>query len=322
MSGGLLGFGNGSQAQLTNAEVVTQVLASTCTGDTQSGSLICAPPTLQPSGSVFVGSIGTVETNNLTASGTPTLSYLNADLEVSNSTPTTTGGCLGPSHAYVKDSPQDFGATPSNLGNQVFWESPDIFVVPHGTVVDVNAVSTETTVTPGTQYDVYVRVHNDLGCSPVTGVKTLVYLADPSALSVQWNSITGNNYVGNNMSSTGVNVPGGGQALIGPLTFTAPATGIGNGHKCLLAAIEADGEPAPVNNTDAPDSNQVGQRNRSTMRIRAGLMCGTVRRVAAPRSWLPTTASRIQPRCGWDSLVWRSIPSPSLPASRAAREAI
>jgi hypothetical protein len=261
MSGGLLGLGGGSQAQLTNAEVVTQVLSSTCAGDTQAGSPICAPPTLQPNGTVFVGGTGTAETNNLTAVGTPTLSYLNPDLDVSNVTATTSGTCLGPSRTYVKDSPQDFGATPSTLGNQVFWESPDIFVVPHGTVVDVNAVSTETTVTPGTQYDVYVRVHNDLGCSNVTGAKTLAYLADPSALSVQWNSITGNNYVGNNMSSTGVTVPAGGQALIGPLPFTAPTTGVGNGHKCLLAAIEADGEPAPANSTDAPNSNQVGQRN-------------------------------------------------------------
>jgi hypothetical protein len=261
VSGGLLGIGGGSQVQLTNAEVVTQALASTCRGDTQAGSPICAPPTLQPNGTVYVGSTATLETNNLTAVGTPTLSYLNTDLEVSNLTATTTGSCLGASHAYVKDSPQDFGATPSTLGNQVFWESPDIFVVPHGTVVDVNAPSTETTVTPGLQYDVYVRVHNDLGCTAVTGVKTLVYLADPSALSVQWSSITGNNYVGNNMSATGVTVPAGGQALIGPLPFTAPVTGIGNGHKCLLAAIEADGEPAPVNSTDAPNSNQVGQRN-------------------------------------------------------------
>ena len=261
MSGGLLGIGNGSQAQLTNAEVVTQVLTSRCVNDIQAGSPICAPPTLQPNGGVFLGGTGTVETSNLIAIGTPTLNYLNADLDVSNITATTSGACLGTSHAYLKDSPQDFGATPSTLGNGVFWESPDIFVVPHGTVVGVNAVSTETTVTPGLQYDAYVRVHNDLGCSAVTGVKTLVYLADPSALSVQWGSITGNNYVGNNMSSTGVTVPAGGQALIGPLPFTAPTTGVGNGHKCLLAAIKADGEPEPTNSTDAPNSNQVGQRN-------------------------------------------------------------
>ena len=265
MSGGLLGYGNGSGAVMTNAEVVTQVLASTCPGDTQAGSPICAPPALQPNGIVYIGSnnggYGTAETNNLKSWGQATLSYLNPDLMLGNVTGSTSGSCLGSGHAYIKDNPQDFGATPSTLGNQVFWESPDIFVVPQGTVVDVNATSTETTITPGSQYDVYVRVHNDLGCCDVRGVKSLVYLADPSALSVQWDSITGNNYVGNNMSSTGITVAAGAQALIGPLTFTAPATGAGSGHKCLLAAIEADGEPAAPQSTDAPDSNQVGQRN-------------------------------------------------------------
>jgi hypothetical protein len=161
----------------------------------------------------------------------------------------------------VKDSPEDFGATPSTIGNPVFWESPDIFLVPHGTPVDLNAVSTETTITPGGQFDLWVRLHNDLGCSDVTNAKTLVYLADPSALSIQWTPITGMQYVGDNLSSTGVTVPAGAQALIGPLPFTAPTTGIGNGHKCILAAIEADGEGAPANSTDAPDSNQVAQRN-------------------------------------------------------------
>jgi len=261
VSGGIMGIGNCSQAQFTNAEVVTQVLASTCVGDTQADSPVCTGTTLQPDPSVLLGSIGTAETNNLTSVDTPSVAYLNSDLAISTVTGTTSGTCLGPSHSYVKDSVDDFGATPSTIGNQVFWESPDIFLVPHGTPVDLNAVSNESVLTPGGQFDIWVRVHNDLGCSPITGAKALVYLADPSALSIQWSSITGGNYVGNNGSSTGVTVPVGGQALIGPLPFTAPTSGIGNGHKCLLAAIEADGEPAPANSSDAPDSNQVGQRN-------------------------------------------------------------
>jgi hypothetical protein len=261
IGGGLLGIGNCSQAQFTNAEVVTQILASTCAGDTQAFSAVCAPPTLQPNANFFTSALETLETNNLTQVGTPSLTYLNSDLVITNITGTTTGNCLGPSHAYVKDSPEDFGGTPSNIGNQVWWESPDLFVVPTGTPVDINSVSTESAVTPGGVFDVWVRLHNDLGCSDVTGAKTLVYLADPSALSVQWESITGGVYVGNNMSSSGVTVPAGGEALIGPLTFTAPTTGIGNGHKCMLAAIQADGEPPPTNSTDAPDSNQVAQRN-------------------------------------------------------------
>jgi hypothetical protein len=194
----------------------------------------------------------------LTNIGQPTLAWPNADLAVSNVTATTSGSCLGPSHAYVQDSAYDFGATPSNLGGQVFWESPDIFLVSHLTPVSLTAVSTETLLTPGAQFDIYVRVHNDLGCSAVTNAKTQVFLADPAALSTQWDAITNMQYVGNNMSSTGVTVPAGGEALIGPLTFTAPATG---GHKCILADIEADGESAPTNTSDTVDSNQVAQRN-------------------------------------------------------------
>lgn len=261
VSGGFLGEGACSQAQLTNAEVITQVLASTCVGDTQAGNPACAPPLLQPNATVAIGGNGTVETSNLVPIGQPSLSYLNSDLVVSNQTSTTSGNCLGPSHAYVQDSPEDFGATPSTIGDQVFWESPDIFLVPHGTPVDLTAVSTETTITPGGNFDVWVRVHNDLGCSDVDNVKTLTYLADPSALSVQWTPITGTQYVGDNGSSTGVTVPAGGEALIGPLPFTAPTTGLGDGHKCVLAAIEGNGEPAPANSSDAPDSNQVAQRN-------------------------------------------------------------
>jgi hypothetical protein len=261
VEGGLLGYGACSQAQLTSAEVVTQVAASTCAGDTTATSPTCAPPTLQPNASASVGSIGTVETNNLTPIGSPSVGYPNTDLAVTSMTATTTGGCLGPSHAYVKDSVSDFGATPSTLGNQVFWESPDIFLVPHGAPVTLDAISTETTITPGGQFDIYVRVHNDLGCSDVDDVKALVYLADPAALSIQWSPVTNGQYVGNNGSTTGVTAPANGEALIGPLTFTAPTTGLGNGHRCILAAIQANGEPAPANNSDAPDSNQVAQRN-------------------------------------------------------------
>ncbi len=261
VSGGIIGIGSCSQAQFTTAELFTQAVASTCSGDTDGTSPTCAPPVLQPNASASVGNTGTVETNNLTAVGSPSVSFPNSDLVVTNLRATTTGSCLGPSHAYVRDNDVDYGATPSNLGTQVFWESPDLFLVPRGTPIDPTSVSTESILTPGGLYDVWVRVHNDLGCNDVTGVKALVYLADPSALSVQWTPITGGNYVGPNGGSTGVTAPTGGVALIGPLPFTAPSSGLGNGHKCILAAVEADGEGPPANTSDAPDSNQVAQRN-------------------------------------------------------------
>jgi hypothetical protein len=261
VSGSMLGMGGGSQAVFTNTEMFTQAVGSTCAGDIDGTSAVCPPPTLQPNATAYVGGTGTIETNNLTAITTPSVDYPNADLVVSNLLATTSGSCLGTSHAYMRDNPIDYGSTPSNLGGQVFWESPDIFLVPRNTPVDLNAVSTETILTPGGLYDIWVRVHNDAGCSAVNNVKTLVYLADPSALSVQWTPITGLAYVGPNGGSTGVTAPAGGEALIGPLPFTAPSSGLGNGHKCILAAIQADGEVAPANTFDAPNSNQVAQRN-------------------------------------------------------------
>ncbi len=261
VSGGLLGLGNCSQAQLTSAQVVTEVAASTCQGDTDATSPTCPSPVLQPNATAFVGGTGTVETSNLQAVGTPAVTFPNADLAVTSLVSSTTGNCVGAGHAYVKDNDADFGATPSNLGGQVFWESPDIFLVPHGTPVDLNSVSTETLLTPGGSYDIFVRVHNDLGCNPVANIRTLVYLADPAALSIQWSPITGGNYVGNNGGTTGVSAPAGGAALIGPIPFTAPSSGLGNGHKCILAAIQGTGEAAPPSVFDAPNSNQVAQRN-------------------------------------------------------------
>jgi hypothetical protein len=81
VSGGLLGFGNCSQAQFTNAEVVTEVTASTCPGDTDASSSTCLPPTLQPNAVAFVGGTGTVETSNLMAIGTPSaVTFPNSDL--------------------------------------------------------------------------------------------------------------------------------------------------------------------------------------------------------------------------------------------------
>jgi hypothetical protein len=69
--------------------------------------------------------------------------------------------------------------------------------------------------------------------------------------------------LGDNLSTTGITVTAGTENLIGPIPFTAPTTGIGDGHKCILAAIEADGE-GPITgtaSTDAPNSNQIAQRN-------------------------------------------------------------
>jgi hypothetical protein len=95
VSGGLLGLGDCSQAQLTNAEVATQVTASTCPGDTAATSPTCSPPTLPLNASVGppIG-IYTLETNNLAAIGIPAVTYPNSDLAVSSLLSSTSGSCL------------------------------------------------------------------------------------------------------------------------------------------------------------------------------------------------------------------------------------
>jgi len=241
---------------------MTRLAVSSCPGDTQAGNAICAAPNLSSHATIQTLQT-TGESSNLVAltatSGPAT--FLNADLAVTNQMSSTTGACLGPDFAYVKDNARDAGGIPSNLGGQPFWESPDLFVVPTGTPVDVNATPPETVITPGGTFDVFVRVNNDYGCNQVTGTKTLVYFADPAALSAQWIPVTGGTYVGDAASPGGETVVAGTRSLIGPLTFTAPTSGIGDGHKCLLAAILANGEPAVANTFDAPNSNQVAQRN-------------------------------------------------------------
>jgi len=256
----VLGMGGCTEAQFTDASVVTRMMGSTCPGVTSptSSTFSCPAPTLEPNAS-FENRTATAETNNLIQLGTPTVSYPNPYLAVTNVTQTTTGSCVDPKHVYVRDYALDNGAVPSNAAGQPFWESPDLFLVPKDSPVDVDSTPAQSLITPDTDFDVWVRVHNDLGCAAVTGAKALVYIADPSALSTPWNTLSNNEYQA--ATPAGNTVAAGARSLIGPFHYHSPATDFGDGHKCLIAAITADGE-APVSNFfDAPNSNQVAQRN-------------------------------------------------------------
>jgi hypothetical protein len=269
-SGAVLGAGSGSSANFTNSSILHRTLAGSCINGTSPVSGIPWPGTCTGSSQLLpattISSVSpTGETNNLCQVGSPTsLVAANSnlvffqDLWSTSCTPTPT--CISNANRiFIRSTAEDTGARPINVGVQPFWESPDLFVVPQGTVVDVNGVSSETLITPGNMFDVYVRVNNDFGCSAVNAAQALVYLANPSTLSAQWVSITNNQYLGG-PGNAGVSVPAGGRALIGPLTFLAP-TDVGDGHKCLLAAIRAQNEPGPANTTDPLSSFQVGQRN-------------------------------------------------------------
>lgn len=278
LSGTVYGMGDRSHALFKDTSVLTRLLAGSCAAGLGPVAEIPWPgacpvqPQLRPDTTLFDLTV-TGETSNLTArkptplttlnEGLVSIQYMSSTAADDASLPSTAADHASPlcaRHAFVRDTDEDTGSIPSNLGVQPFWESPDIFVVPRGAAVDLDAVSTETLITPGQDYDVYVRIHNDLGCADVTGAQASVYLADPSALSARWVAVTPG-FVGDASHPGGVTVPIAGLALLGPLPFTAPASGFGNGHRCLLAAIKANDEPAPANEFDAPASYQVAQRN-------------------------------------------------------------
>jgi hypothetical protein len=274
-SGGIVGHSDSSVAQFKNSSVLTRTLAGSCAKGTSPVSGIPWPGTcsnlsaLKPVASLNEVN-GTGESSNLCRVGKSTplvaansnLVYSESITAISDSWKTCAdAACLGTAtHLYVKSTDEDTGTRPINLGTQPFWESPDLFLVPKDSPVDVDAVASETLITPDGDFSVWVRVNNDFGCSDVNGAKAMVYIADPSALSTSWFALTAGDYSGGS-NPFGVIVPKGKRALIGPFSFKAPSTVLGDGHKCILAAITADGQGESLTPTDPLSSYQVAQRN-------------------------------------------------------------
>ena len=282
ISGGVFGEGGCSSAEFTNAQVWSRLMTSNCVGDTSPESGVTCG-----SSSALQGVVGfstdwslTCENTNLTYVNCPSIGVNAPTWPGSNGTsvnfpnpnfasvnyvladPANTS-TMPPSQAFVKDNSNDHGQVPSNLGNQAFWESPDIFLVNSGDPVDLNAEPSDTSVMPNGDYDLWVRVNNEFGCTQVTGVKALVSLADPTVGLTIWSQVTNGEYWGNStqMENGNITVPAGGRALLGPFLWHAPDNYSGSGHKCILAAIKSDSQAAPSDPTDAPNSNQVAQRN-------------------------------------------------------------
>jgi hypothetical protein len=164
----------------------------------------------------------------------------------------------GMGDAYVRDRQGDVGAIPSNAGGEPFWESPDIFVVPLGTQVDVNGAAVQSQVTANSEYHVYVRVNND-GCREISGLRAQVRSANPSAIVTDWKPI-----VTYDQNATTWSVAPGQKQLLGPFYWKpTPEEAAMDGHRCLLAAVSSDQDRAPEGNLefDAPASNNVAQRN-------------------------------------------------------------
>ena len=284
-SGTLVGEQSGSEAVFVNTEVVTRTLVGSCANSAGPIPEIPWPGICSGSSSLLPDTVltriqGTGEYNNMCYVGSSTpVASADADLVYSQNVATwvcapgqPVQSCLindacpdpatcvpGTSHVFVRSTDEDTGSRPINFGTQPFWESPDVFIVPHQQTVSVDSVASDIILTPGNQYDAWIRVHNELGCDPVTNVQARVFLADPQALSTPWTDgeITGGSY----LPTTGVTVPAGQAGMLGPFTFTAPTTGFGDGHRCVLADIIANSEPAPANLFDPLSSYQVAQRN-------------------------------------------------------------
>jgi hypothetical protein len=274
VTGGIIGMDNSSVADFTNAEVLTRVVGSSCPDDVSGSGPTCpGQPTLSSSNVQFKTTSPTLETDNLTIVETPTLTFPNQDLVVTDILGSTaSGACLAgqTNHLFIKDNVGDNGGVPSNVGGVPFWESPDIFVVPSGTAKPgVNDVAPDLQLTAEQPYDVYLRVHNDSGCAPVTGpISVFIDAADPDMGFTNWQPVTAGAASGQ-YTTFGVPqatiVPVFGAAIIGPFTFK-PGDG---GHKCLLAAVAAGGEMLPPTSIQphssilppAYSSNQIAQRN-------------------------------------------------------------
>ena len=268
VSGDFFGLGDHSEAQFEETTALTRVLAGSCAN--APGPIpdvpwpgVCPdqfPPLINTS--IVDSTKITAETNNLIIVNGPTeLVSVTNDFVYMQYLQSTSGLCdTDVKRVYVKDTASDVGVSPSNYGKEPYWNSPDIFVVPAGTPVTVNAIASEALLAPGETYDFYIRVHNDYGCDAVTGVKTKIYIADPSLLSAAWENVTGGAYVGG-PSTGGITVDPGTSALIGPISWTAPTDAAADGHKCVLASIISDNQDAPVSVYDAPASHQVAQRN-------------------------------------------------------------
>jgi hypothetical protein len=280
VTGSLIGMQNSSTATFKNASVLTRAAISTCPGDTSAAGPIC--PTLPAFNAdnarheVATG-FSTAEANNLTLTATPTVTLPNQNLAVTSflattnvPTGSTTATCLASQQnkLYISDNEGDQGGIPSNVGGVPFWESPDIFVVPVGAAAPkVTDFPADVELTAGADYNVYLRVHNEFGCSDVTApISVFVDAADPSLGFANWQPVTAGSNLGQyaTFGAAGtVIAPAFGAGIVGPFPWK-PGNG---GHKCLLAAIAASNETKPPASATAPvlppayGSSQIAQRN-------------------------------------------------------------
>jgi hypothetical protein len=274
--GGILGVGGGAGANFGDAEVMTRVMVSSCPGDVLPTGPTCPGPTLSSTNVQSAQDGVTGESDNLTLIQPSTVTFPNEDLAVTEilsstntSSPSGPANCVSsePDHVFIKDNDGDNGGLPSNSGGVPFWESPDIFVLPHGAPKPTkDAVAGDFILSPNGSYDVYLRVNNDFGCDSVSGLQVLIEGADPDMGFTPWSDVTAGAGTGAYVTDpSNTTVPPFDRAIVGPFGGASGWTPPGNGgHKCLLAAIaggsDVNTKPAfPLEG--AYLSNQIAQKN-------------------------------------------------------------
>lgn len=153
--------------------------------------------------------------------------------------------------AYIRDNAVETGALPSTLGGQPFWTSPDIVITKDGVPLG------EARVVAGQTYQVYLDVHNPT-CGDVHGVKARLFTANPSMIlnEADWVDFTGG-FTGS------VDVPALGIKRLGPFAYT-PTTDESSenqGHRCMLAMIDASDDPIRLGVDKVPSDNNIAQLN-------------------------------------------------------------
>ena len=166
--------------------------------------------------------------------------------------------------AYVRDNSRDLGNLPSTSGNMPFWVSPDIVVaVENSTPPTSPDAAGQVRIVANQTYDVYVFVHNDT-CVDLSGVRVEVFSANPALIQKEsdWVHVT-DGYEGAPGSSTGIPVPHLGITRMGPYKWTPTddEASQNNGHRCMLALIDAPSDPVQKDVNHVADDNNIAQLN-------------------------------------------------------------
>lgn len=149
----------------------------------------------------------------------------------------------------------DHGVRQPPLG--VFWESPDILIVP-GIVDTIEGNTPTLNPKPGVDHTVFVRVWN-LGRFPAIGVKLRVYWANPSFSFNDPNSPELPHYIGGTYLNLGDRYQPNSHQLF---KIPAPWRPVveNQGHECMLAKVDAFSDRA-ADGFNANVDRHVAQRN-------------------------------------------------------------